>query len=361
MRSFFLLIISCFVLVACSSTQVTVTPAVTSTVPPPTETPIPTPTTNPEFLTIQTQVAAMGTEVNVGSDGVFYDKAGERIDGISADPNTGEIAIMVNGAEVTIDADKVSITDSGIKINGYAYDNANGDFDEIVAYDIATWNVMDQTARDEALAKLPETSPEGYMRGEFSESDDSLVKYYAPDGKLANIYDITSGEYLTPEAANIAELDLTDGTKWDMAAFWPEQFVGNIEVMDEEGSVRSLSPELQMMNELIKHIISDNVDWGNTEFKLMSQSSQANLNFIARLKKIPNLTPVGAMVFPSEVGINQNEQFIIAYESLQLDGKDVTLIKYYVNEDEMRATIVGVSLEEFRALISQTEMPQADN
>ena len=360
MRSFFLLIISCFVLVACSSTQVTVTLAVTSTVPPLTETPIPTPTTNPEFLTIQTQVAAMGTEVNVGSDGVFYDKAGERIDGISADPTTGEIAIMVNGAEVTIDADKVSINDGGVIVDGYTYDSASSDFDEIVSYDSVTWNAMDQTARDEALAKLPETSPEGYTRGGFSEADDSLVKYYA-NAKLVSLYDITSGESLTPEAANVAELDLTDTTKWDMPAIWPEEFVGNIEVRGEDGTVKTLSPELQMINKFLEHIIADNVDWGNTEFALMSEATSGNLNFIDRLKKIPNLKFVGGMVFPSESGIDSNNQFKIGFKSLNYNGREVTIINYYVNDNESRAALLGVSVDDFKALISQAEMPQADN
>lgn len=291
---------------------------------------------------------------------MFYDKAGERIDGISADPTTGEIAIMVNGAEVTIDADKVSINDGGVIVDGYTYDSASSDFDEIVSYDIATWNTMDQTARDEALAKLPETSPEGYMRGGFSEADDSLVKYYA-DAKLASLYDITSGEYLTPEAANVAELDLTDGTKWDMPAFWPEEFVGNIEVRGEDGTVKTLSPELQMINKFLEHIIADNVDWGNTKFKTMSEASRDELNFVDRLNKILNLKYVGAMVFPSEPGIDSSAQFQIGFKSLTYNGREVTIIDYYVNNDESRAVMVGVSVNEFRALISQAEMPGADN
>lgn len=232
--------------------------------------------------------------------------------------------------------------------------------EKIVTYDANTWDTMDQTARDAVLAKLPETNSDGYTRGGFSEADDSLVKYYA-NGKLASLYDITSGKYLTPEAANVAELDLTDTTKWDMAAFWPEQFDGNIEVMNEDGTVKTLSPELQMINELLKHFIDDNVDWGNTEFKLMSEDTSGNLNFIARLKKIPNLKFVGGMVFPSEPGIDSNKQFKIGFKSLNYEGREVTIINYYVNDNESRAAMVGVSVNDFKALISQADMPLAGN
>ena len=88
----------------------------------------------------------------------------------------------------------------------------------IPAFSHDTWAGMDQTARDEALAKLSEISPDGYMRGGFSEVKDSLVKFY--DGKLlVQVYDFKNGKYMTPEQAGIIEFNLVDNQKAEMLRF----------------------------------------------------------------------------------------------------------------------------------------------
>lgn len=134
------------ILAACSAQpiQATVTrfATMTATLPPPTATILPTPTLNPQFLAIQTQVAASENYTVMGNgnvEGKLPDGTIGVIPGIKLNPDGTSYTITVNGAPVVIEADKVSITDDGISIEGYSHGSANGEFDEIVKSDAQLW------------------------------------------------------------------------------------------------------------------------------------------------------------------------------------------------------------------------------
>lgn len=100
----------------------------------------------------------------------------------------------------------------------YASDVENLDLPSVVKFDVSVWVTMDQPARDEALLKLPEISPDGYMKGGFSEVKDSLVKFY-DGGLLVQVYDFKNGKYMTPEQAGIIEFNMVDNQKVEMLRF----------------------------------------------------------------------------------------------------------------------------------------------
>lgn len=229
------IILSAFALIltACAAPQpqVTITREVTVT-PPPTATVIPTPTIPPAFLDVQEQVAANCQSCTIMNNGQIEAKLPDGtigvVNGITLNKDGTSYTLTVNGEEVTIGIDKVSISDeNGVQIEGYEDPDGDGDFSEVIKYTSDAWASMDQTARDAALAKLPETTPyttaDGQevvlTRGGFSENIDYLVKYYDAQGVLQSVYNLETGEYGDPLDNGIYELVLTTGETWEVRGF----------------------------------------------------------------------------------------------------------------------------------------------
>ena len=133
-----------FILTACSTQpiQATVTrfATMTATLPPPTATVLPTPTLTPQFLAIQTQVAATENYTIMGNgnvEGKLPDGTIGVVPGVHLNPDGKGYTIIVNGAPVVIGADKVSINDNGISIDGYTFDVATGNFTE--GFSLESW------------------------------------------------------------------------------------------------------------------------------------------------------------------------------------------------------------------------------
>lgn len=258
------------------------------------------PILSPEFIALQDQVAANGTENTVGNDGIIRNEKGEEYLGISANPKTGEITIMVDGAEITIEADKVTINDSGITVDGYTYDEASGDFDEIVTYTPETWASMDQTERDEALAQLPAKSPEGYTRGGYStlEGLDNLVIYYDSNGDYAGSYDMFSGELVNTGHGPIEVFRTDDGGYYEMRAFG--------EVGQSEEQAKKAAEEM-----LYEAIVTDGVTYG--EFSL---HTAPNLDeFLLKLRTIKGLTDRGV-----DSHVRTSDGYLANFGGFELSG-----------------------------------------
>ncbi len=253
MRLFFAIIISFFILTACSSQpQATVTSAkrVTVTLLPPTATVIPTPELNPEFLALQEQVAGDTQNYSIMGNGDIEGKLPDGtigvINGITLNPDGTSYTITVNGAEITIDADKVTITDQkGVQIEGY--ENLDGDenYEKVVKFDASVWDSMDQPARDSVKDALPVTisfadavtnETVELMRGGFSTVKDNLVKFY-DGGLLVQVYDFENGKYMTPEQAGIIEFLLTDNTTWEIPYFGKDQAQEAVNFMANDGAM----------------------------------------------------------------------------------------------------------------------------
>ncbi len=117
------------ILVACASPQVAVTSKVTVTSPPPTAAIIPTPTLHPQFVELQSQIAAAGERFSLKTDGTVEDKTASgvtSVPGLFVDKN-GAIILQGQSSQVTISPEDVSFDDKkGVNVAGYTLDEATG-------------------------------------------------------------------------------------------------------------------------------------------------------------------------------------------------------------------------------------------
>jgi len=169
---------------------------------------------------MQEQIAGITQNLALNTDGKLEYK-GVTYDGLTYGEDGNWHLTLADGTEVTLAPDEVSMDDEyGFSANGYRYDEEKGVFD--VAYTIEQLAKMKP---NEIAALAPDTSVEGYTNGGIStmKGKMNLVKYYDAKGELASVYDLTTGLFETPEQAGIIELDLTDGNKREMLAFYDEQ------------------------------------------------------------------------------------------------------------------------------------------
>lgn len=218
------LLLLSFLLNACSSqpaVPVDLLPTATaSQTPPPTATVIPSPTISPEVIAMQEQIAGDTKNFTLNTEGKLEYK-GVTYNGLTYGEDKNWHLTLADGTEVTLTPDEVSMSDeNGFSPDGYRYDEEKGVFD--VAYTIEQLAKMKP---NEIAALAPDTSVEGYTNGGIStmKGKMNLVKYYDAKGELASVYDLTTGLFETPEQAGIIELDLTDGNKREMLAFYDEQ------------------------------------------------------------------------------------------------------------------------------------------
>ena len=127
-----LLPILSLILAACSSSQVAVTRSAQVTVtssPPPTATPIPTPTLHPQFVKLQTQVAASGERFTLAPDGTIEEMTPEgaiTVHGLFVD-KSGTITLQGDSSQVIVNPEDVSFDDTkGVSVEGYTLDEATG-------------------------------------------------------------------------------------------------------------------------------------------------------------------------------------------------------------------------------------------
>lgn len=120
-KSILALLILASILSACQSApQVTVTSEVTVTLPP-TETPIPTPTLNPQFISIQEQIAQSGY-FTLLPDGTIEERTSDGgyrlVSGIIVN-ESGTIFLEVDNEKIEIDLEDVTFNENGLKIKGF--------------------------------------------------------------------------------------------------------------------------------------------------------------------------------------------------------------------------------------------------
>jgi len=191
-------------------------------------------------------------------------------------------------------------------------------------FDAATWSTMDATARQAEFDKLPATTAEGYTKGEVSAVKDYLQKYYDPKTKeLVEVFDFETGKYETPEAAGIHEFDLTDGTKWEMRAFFPN--------IPEEATPEQIeAAQIKALEEMVNFMVKDGVAWGdiNTNMPTDKVSLQALLDYRVKFNKIPGVKSIGAMPLPFDIAVPDQELFLIGYTSVPYQGSKASIVDY---------------------------------
>lgn len=233
----FLLPILAFILLACAAPQVTVTSEVTVTSPPPTATLIPTPTLHPQFITLQTQVAASGERFTLTSDGTIQDGA-TTIPGLRV-ANDGKITITINNEQVTVNPEDVSFDDDkGINVAGYTLDQETG------KWGVAQEIILTQSGIGFELGAQIEGQPDGVLavvdivpnsvwnaekQADFEERVDPTTYGFA-EGETRFVYIPTEdGKYRV-------ELQRTSNPVDVIAIFGSNDFVWKIsEMVDENG------------------------------------------------------------------------------------------------------------------------------
>ncbi|MHB8779110.1 MAG: hypothetical protein ACYC6R_15330, partial [Anaerolineales bacterium] len=150
----FLLILSA----SCASPQVTVTSAkrVTVTSPPLAATIIPTPTLHPQFIELQSQIAASGETFTLRSDGTIEQMTSEgavTVPGLAVDKN-GVMTLSVGDDLVILDPADVTWSEENIFIKGYTQDE-NG-----------KWGV------ERPIKEFPICTPENFCDCQFDLEND---------------------------------------------------------------------------------------------------------------------------------------------------------------------------------------------
>lgn len=327
---FFIFLASC----APAVQEVTATPAPTST-PLPTATAIPTPTLNPAFLALQDQFAQT-ENYTLQDNGTIEAKQPDgtpaTVKGIRLNADGTSYTIMVNGTPVTIEAGKVSLTDeNGINVTGYSYTD-EGDFSEILTY---TPEQLAEMTPEQIAALAPPTSPDGYTNGGIStlEGKSNIVKYYDTNGKLRLTFDLTTGEYKNLAQAEIVELARTDGTYYEMPGF---MFTEDVSKM-EPWQVQNLKYDLVL--KAVNHILDDGVDWGNPANETVGNSSPENNDFVANVKIIVGIKPIGGAMIPLNKQNSPDDTFKIVFGTLNQPGYEGTNITYVNSADHVRRII----------------------
>jgi hypothetical protein len=186
---------------------------------------------------------------------------------------------------------------------------------EVVKFSPETWVTMVANGENlKALEALPATSPEGYVKGGFSEIKDNLVKYYS-DGALSLVYNLENGKFVSPERAGIAEFDTIDG-KWEMKSF---------------DSIEKILKEI---------IVKDGATYGRM---IWGQNDQTALNYADKVYSIYTLSGSGSD-FSSGVTIKVDgapDNLTIAVHDL---GQAGAFIKYF-NKDGERVMLFGSGMD----------------
>lgn len=206
-KSILFLLILASILLACAP-QVTVTPEATATLPP-TETPIPTPTLNPQFISIQAEIAQSeyftllpnGTIEERTSDGGY-----KLVTGIFVNAS-GTIFLEVENEKIKIDLDDVTFNESGLKIKGFVI-NETGDWRKIEkslkaiplcesAYDVLT--PMNDLNPEHIIDEKDLQSVANWIQTQLTEDmfDPSKLKLLSDVG-MRSVYGV-DGELLIPE------------------------------------------------------------------------------------------------------------------------------------------------------------------
>jgi hypothetical protein len=153
---------------------------------------IPLPTLHPQFIAIQSQVAASGERFTLLSDGTIQETTAEgavTVPGLSVDKN-GVMTIIVNGETITLDPSKVIIDDeTGFSYPGYEQD-ANGEWVEVqVGY---TMDQLGKMSEAERLGAAPDK--DGLTKYQPPNRLDTVL-YRSPDGGGPEWgYDLKTGE-----------------------------------------------------------------------------------------------------------------------------------------------------------------------
>lgn len=118
-------------------------------------------------------------------------------------------------------------------------------------YTVNEWRGLDQTARDAAFAKLPETTTEGYIKGGFSGvvGMDYLINYFDANDEYAGSQNLLNGKFEKTGFGSIEVFMTNDGGSFEMKAVGKEK-------MDEDQARKSVERALEMA------IVEDGVKYG---------------------------------------------------------------------------------------------------
>jgi len=303
-----------------------------------------------QFLALNAQIRSIMEEKGIKSWN-YTNVPGFGISPI--DLRTGQVYILQNGELIPMDSSPVSGSEVVVTLDGKVLINgvqqgglpeSQQTSTETVQFDAETWAGMDAIARQAEFDKLPATITfEGreYAKDGFSTVKDNLVKFYDKDGNLL-AYNYLTGEYETPRVAGIIELDLTDGTKWEMPAFYPTE-------QTEEAQIATLE-------KLVDFIINDNVDWGNKGDLQIKDETQVDRDFYLRLRKIVGIRPVGALMVPFDNQVNIKDKFSLAYKVIE-DQPEMILVEYSTkNKDGYGMVYVNMSVDIFKSLFKNKKI-----
>ncbi len=181
-------------------------------------------------------------------------------------------------------------------------------------------------------ATLPDISAEGYAKSNLSTVLPNLAIYRDDKGMAQQVYDLETKQFMTPEAAGIHEVLLTDGTKWEMRYFSP-----NIPEGATPEEIERL--QVQTLEEALQYIVADGVlwdgrsqsiDWSDPEWKTYS----------ARLKLVPNMVYLGGLSLPRGMNIPWDHSFELGYKSV---GKQ-SLLDYSRSDPSKECGIVFIDI-----------------
>lgn len=238
-----LLSLLALILAACASPQVTDShfAEVTVTSPPSTATIIPTPTLHPQFVELQSQIAASGETFTLLSDGTLEqmtEGGAVTVPGLFVDKN-GVMNLQVGNETVTLSPEDVSFDDkNGVNVEGYNFDETTGKWVE------ARELVMKPSGVGFELGAQIEGQPEGVR-----EVADIVPPNVWDDEKKADYeeridpttYGFAQGEtrlvYIpTEDGKGRVELQRTSNPTDVIAVFGSSDFVWKIsEMVDENG------------------------------------------------------------------------------------------------------------------------------
>ncbi len=142
------------------------------------------------------------------------------------------------------------------------------------------------------IAAVP-PSKDGYSASNVSSVKDNIVIYRDDTGKAVQAFDLLTGETKSLELAGIIELDLTDGNKREMLAFYDEQ-------------------------ELVKYLSTASQWQTGDRFAFMDNvlKSKASHEYVPELKKILGMTHKFAISNPWK----SDDYVWMSLDSLELQG-----------------------------------------
>ena len=182
-------------------------------------------------------------------------------------------------------------------------------------------------------ATLPDISAEGYAKSNLSTVLPNLAIYRDDKGMAQQVYDLETKQFMTPEAAGIHEVLLTDGTKWEMRYFSPN--------IPEDATPEEIERlQVQTLEKALQYIVDNDVLWDGRSDNGLGLSNPAWKEYFAKLKLIPNQVPLGGWALPLGREISWEDSFRIALKSVD----DLSLIDFAPADSTEQREIICIDI-----------------